>query len=213
MIIYSIIMKSNTKNKIIEATFALSLKYGFDNVSVKQIQEESGVATGSIYYYFKKKDEILEYMLNKYLMYQFYEAKRQIKGFNGSFLEKLNFIFLYEGAESSSAKDDDFPYPLVRPKVNYKDYFILLTSIYHKHPEIGTAHEIHDELYKFYHELVQEAVENKEIRDDISIEKIAIFLQTSLKGYIGLLVFQPHISSENLIEYNIELIWEAIKKS
>jgi AcrR family transcriptional regulator len=204
-------MKSNSKHKIIDATFALSLKYGFDNVSIKQIQKESGVATGSIYYYFKNKDEILEYMINKYLMEQFYVTKREIKKFNSSFLEKINFIFRYEGAELST-KEDDSQYLLTRPKVNYKDYFMLLTSIYPKHPEISTANDIHDELYKFYYELVQEAVENNEIRDDISVKKIAVFLQTSLKGFIGLLVFQPHLSPEELIECNIELIWEAIKK-
>ncbi|MDR2967509.1 MAG: TetR/AcrR family transcriptional regulator [Methanobacteriaceae archaeon] len=204
-------MKSNNKHKIIDATFALSLKYGFDNVSIKQIQEESGVATGSIYYYFKNKDELLEYMINKYLMDQFYETKNEIKEFKGPFLEKMNFIFRYEGAELST-KEDDFPYILTRPKVKYKDYFMLLTSIYHKHPEISTAHEIHDELYKFFYELVQEAVENNEIRDDMSVRKIVIFIQTSLKGFIGLLVFQPHIAVDELVESNIELIWEAIKK-
>ena len=31
-----------------------------DNVSMKQIQEESGLASGSMYYHFKKKDEILK---------------------------------------------------------------------------------------------------------------------------------------------------------
>jgi len=204
-------MRSNSKYEIIDATFTLALKYGFDNVSIKQIQEESGVATGSIYYYFKNKEEILEYMINKYLMDQFYETKKEIRKFEGSFLEKMNFIFRYEGAELST-KEEDFPYILTIPKVKYKDYFVLLTSIYHKHPKISTAHEIHDELYKFFYELVQEAVENNEIRDDIDIRNIVIFIQTSIKGFIGLLVFQPHIPVEELVESNIKLMWEAIKK-
>ena len=99
-------MKSNSKFKISDATFKLSLQYGFDNISIKQIQEESGVATGSIYYYFKNKDEILEYMVNKYLMDQFYKTKKQITEFNGSFFEKMNLIFRYEGSELFTIEDD-----------------------------------------------------------------------------------------------------------
>ena len=204
-------MKSNNKFKIIDATFKLSLQYGFDNISIKQIQEESGVATGSIYYYFKNKDEILEYMINKYLMDQFHETKKQITEFNGSFLEKMNLILRHEGSELSTMEEDSL-HVLTRPKISYKDYFILLTSIYHRHPDVSTAHEIHEEIYKLFYELVQEGVENEEIRDDISIKKIAIFLQTSFKGYIGLLVFQPYLPLEESVKYNLELIWEAIKK-
>jgi len=204
-------MKSNNKHKIIDAAFNLSLKHGFDNVSIRQIHEETGLASGSIYYHFKNKDEILEYTVNKYLLDHFYEFKKQIKEFDGTLIEKINFIFRYEGGEFST-NDEEFPYALNRPKVRYKDYFILLTSIYHKHPEITTAHDIHEELYKFYYELVEEAIEKKEIREDIDIEKIAMFLQTTLKGYIGLLVFQPDLSTEKLIEYNTELIWEAVRK-
>ena len=211
MIIYVLNMKSNNKFKIVDATFKLSLQHGFDNISIKQIQEKSGVATGSIYNHFKNKDGILEYMINKYFMDQFYETTKEIKKFNGSFLEKMNFIFRYEGSELSTIEDDP-PDVLTIPKISYKDYFLLLTSIYHKHPEVMTANEIHEEIYKLFYELVQEAVENKEIRDDIGIKKIAIFLQTSLKGYVGLLIFQPNLPLEKSVEYNMELIWEAIKK-
>ncbi|WP_225370126.1 TetR/AcrR family transcriptional regulator [Methanobrevibacter arboriphilus] len=53
------------KDKIAQAAFLLSLKYGFDNVSIKQIQEEANVTTGAIYYHFKDKNDILDYILKK----------------------------------------------------------------------------------------------------------------------------------------------------
>ncbi|RBQ22635.1 hypothetical protein ALNOE001_16930 [Candidatus Methanobinarius endosymbioticus] len=51
----------NNKQKIVDAAFDLSVKYGFDNVSMKQIQEAADIGAGSIYYHFKNKNEILEY--------------------------------------------------------------------------------------------------------------------------------------------------------
>jgi len=205
-------LKSNNKHKIVETTFFLSLQYGFDNVSIKQIQKESGLSTGSIYYYFKNKDEILEYIVNKYLMDIYDEFKKEVREFHGSFLERITFIFRYED-KTFSAKEDIFSHDSSKPRIGYRDYFILLTNIYSKHPEISSAsHEIHDEIYNFCYELVEDGVKNKEIRDDISIEKIALFVHTVLKGYIGLLVFQTDFTFEQLVEYNLELIWEAVKK-
>ena len=204
-------MKSNNKQLIMDATFTLSLKHGFDNVSIKQIQEEAGVSPGTIYYYFKSKDEILEYMLNKYIMDSFHQFKEKVKEFDGSFNERLNFIFRYESGNLVT-KEEGFPYGLARPKITYKDYFILITSIHHRYREFSTGHKLHNEIFNFCHELVEEAVEKNEIRDDIDIKKIAVFIHTTLKGYIGLLVYQPEVTIDELVEYNMELIWEAIKK-
>jgi len=204
-------MKSNNKHKIIDTTFALALEYGFDNVSIRQIQEETGLAAGSIYYHFKNKDEILDYMLNKYIMDSFYEFKKEVKNLDAPFFEKLGFIFNFEGG-TFSTQEEDFPYEFTRPKISYKDYFILITNIYHRYPEFSAGHVLHEEIHNFCYELVKKAIENKEIRDDIDAKKIAVFIHTTLKGYIGLLVYQPKITVEELVNYNLELIWEAIKK-
>ncbi|WP_225369752.1 TetR/AcrR family transcriptional regulator [Methanobrevibacter arboriphilus] len=65
----------NTKDKIVESTFLLSMEYGYDNVSIKQIKEKSGIAASSIYHHYKNKDAILFYMIQKY----FVEKNHRIK--------------------------------------------------------------------------------------------------------------------------------------
>jgi AcrR family transcriptional regulator len=201
----------DNRNKIALVTFALSLQNGFDNVSIKQIQEKSGFAAGSIYYHFKNKDEILLYMVHMYLMDNFHEFKEKVKNFDGSFIEKITFIFNYK--TNSFIKEEDDLYTSTNYKFNYKEYFTLLTTIFHQHPE--TRHlfyELHDELYDFYHGLVQDAIKNKEIRDDIDVEMLVMFVQTILKGYIDMWVYKPNFSFEKLVDANIKLLWEAIKK-
>ncbi|MCL2116222.1 MAG: TetR/AcrR family transcriptional regulator [Methanobrevibacter sp.] len=198
------------KNKIALIAFELSMQDGFDNVSVKEISEKSGVAVGSIYYHFKDKDEILLYMVHMYLMDNFQEFKEAVKKFNGSFIEKIEFIFNYK--TNSFIKEEDILYTASEHEFDYKKYFTLLTSIFHQNPE--TRHlfyQLHEELYSFYYDLVKDAIEKKEIRDDIDIESLVMFIQSNLKGYIDLWVYQPDISFKKLVDSNLKMIWEAIK--
>jgi AcrR family transcriptional regulator len=50
---------SQTKNKIIEAAKELIKDKGLSNVSVDDITKQAGVAKGSFYVYFKKKEDIV----------------------------------------------------------------------------------------------------------------------------------------------------------
>lgn len=201
----------NNKQRIIDSAFELSLKKGFDNVSMKQIQEKSGLSSGSLYYHFKNKNEILEYIVNKYLINSFDDLKEEVKNLDCSFMEKIRFILEYK-VVSFGKKESQFLDSLVRPEFNQKDFFILLASIYHHHPEIRVIfNELHDEVYDFFNELIQIAIDNKEIREDIDIETFTIFIQTTLKGYVDMWIFNSSVSLEKIIDSNVEMIQEAIK--
>lgn len=201
----------DTRNKIAIAALTLSLKDSFDNVSIKQIKEESGVTTGAIYYHFKDKNEILVYMVHMYIMDNFNEFKEAVGNFDGSFIEKIEFILNYK--TNSFINEEEDLYVSSGRQFNYKEYFTLITSIFHQHPEVRHLfYELHDELYDFYCELVQDAIENGEIRDDVDIEMLVMFIQTICKGYIDLWVYQPNFSFEKLVNSNLKLMWDAIKK-
>ncbi len=47
------------RNKIIDATVALIKKEGVDSITVRRVCDVAGIATGTFYYYFKNKDELL----------------------------------------------------------------------------------------------------------------------------------------------------------
>lgn len=48
-----------TKKKIVEAARKAILEKGFEGVSVNDIAKEAGVATGSFYTYFKRKEDVI----------------------------------------------------------------------------------------------------------------------------------------------------------
>lgn len=201
----------NNKNKIAEVAFLLSLREGFDNISIKQIQEESGLSPGTIYYHFKNKSEILFYMINRYLLEGFFfDFKEAMRNFNGSFIEKIEFIFNYKiydfvKVEENSSQEG---YELDSGK-----YFSLFAAIYHQNPEIRPIFtELQDGLYDFFAELLREAIKNGEIREDIDVKLLTIFIKTCLQGYIFEWLYQPKLSLEEIVDANVKMIWEAVKK-
>jgi AcrR family transcriptional regulator len=50
----------DTREKVIEAATGLVIKIGHENVSMKDLVEESGVSNGSIFHHFGSKDGVLE---------------------------------------------------------------------------------------------------------------------------------------------------------
>jgi len=54
------------KDKILEASLELFTKKGFSATTTKEIALKSGVAEGLIFYYFKDKNELLNYLIHEF---------------------------------------------------------------------------------------------------------------------------------------------------
>jgi AcrR family transcriptional regulator len=164
-----VLIKKKKKDKIAEATFLLTLKKGFGNVSIKEIQEASGLSRGSIYHHFNNKEEIFSYMVNVYLSDNFYEFKKSIKKSSDSFIKRIeNCFHLFHDLNE---KEFNFPHNFMF-SYNYKEYFQIFFSTVYKPTKCKIIlHKLYEESFKFYRELVEEAVENKEINDEIRINK------------------------------------------
>lgn len=56
----------DTKERIIQASLELFLEQGFHATSMRDIAEKIDVAPGGLYNHFKEKDEIYQFIINKY---------------------------------------------------------------------------------------------------------------------------------------------------
>jgi len=199
----------NTKKKIIaEATFLLTLKNGFGNVSIKEIQEASGLSRGSIYHYFNDKEEIFMYMVDIYLSDNFFEYKKAIKKSSDSFIKRIENVFhsVLILDEKEFIFPDSFKY-----KYDNKKYFqIFYSSVYKPTKCKLILHKLYEESFNFYRELVEEAVENKEINDDTDVDALAMSIHTILKGCLHLWVFYPDLPSKKYINANLKTFMHLI---
>lgn len=100
-------MKKDTRQTIIEKAFELFYEKGYEDTTIADIIERSGVARGSFYYHFKGKDELLDsiYVLldEKYL-----EIEETFSPEMSSF-DKL----VYMNAEIHTYIEHNIPYNLV----------------------------------------------------------------------------------------------------
>ena len=58
----------NTKDLIVEKTLKLILEKGSVDISISEIRNCTGLTTGGIYYHFPDKSDLLEAILQKYMV-------------------------------------------------------------------------------------------------------------------------------------------------
>jgi AcrR family transcriptional regulator len=204
-------MGKRKKKIIAEATFLLALKKGLGNISIKEIQEISGLTAGSIYHNFKNKDEILHYIANVYIMDNFYQYKQVIKSSSDSFIKRIENIFY--SPRDLNEQEYNIPNNNITAEINHKEYFRLFFRSVHQPPKYKLLfHKLHEESFNFYRELVQEAIENKEIKNDIGREALTMFIHTVFTGYLYLGVFYLDLPTEKYMDANLKTIDEMIKK-
>ena len=56
-------MVMDTKDKILEVSSRLFYEQGYSNTSLRQIADACGIQLGNLYYYFKKKNELIAYFI------------------------------------------------------------------------------------------------------------------------------------------------------
>jgi len=202
--------KKSNKDSIIDTAFVLSLKKGFDNVSIKLIQDETGLAAGSIYYHFKDKNDILRSILMKHLFVNFLNFKKQVESFEGTVIERLRFAFLFKAHSFVCIEGS----PVYEGELfSYKEFFTFLVSIIHAHPEARPLfYQLYDGLFVFLKEVFQEAMDNDEIRDDLDVESVVIYFQTLFEGYINLWIVKPNYPFEKIMDINLQYFYNSIKK-
>lgn len=82
--------KKNTKfEKILDAAIKTFSKYGYYKSTVSQIAREAGVADGTIYLYFKNKDDILKSLFEYKTKEVFKKFKHEVEK-GGNALDKLS---------------------------------------------------------------------------------------------------------------------------
>ena len=200
----------NNKDKIIETAFSLSLKQGFDNVSIKQIQKEASVSAGSIYYHFEDKNDILASMIERFINKQIERYGENIRKYDGNFYEKLNFIFYHHvGGEIN---DENFAIELSdNNRIDPTEYDLFTLGVYHQHPEFRPLfEEFNRDLIKIYEEFIEEFKEKNEISNDIDTKDTAIYILTVLAGFAKLWVALPDFPFEKFVDINVKMICDTL---
>ncbi len=139
--------KKNDKYKqILEAAIRVLARHGYQYATISQIAREAGVADGTIYLYFKNKDDLLDHFFS-YKTHQIFSRFKEEVDRAEDPLEKLNQLVYCHLSEFEQNKDMAIVYEVEtrrrlhlsdeRVKEMSKMYFDLVSEIVHQGQEEG----------------------------------------------------------------------------
>ena len=198
----------NTKELILEKTLELMIKKQNSLISVREISDATGIATGGIYHYFSNKkqiyDEITERYFINYLKFDM-DKLRQIKG---NAKEKIHDVM----AEIFKQKQAGIKIEIIEDEIDYRIILMILTpNGFSYENSVELCQGILKELEDLFTEIVEEGQKNSEIRQDLSTEDI---VESLTLMYIGIQYIWEIYWIDDMIqafEENFDLQWEKIK--
>ncbi|AEM77592.1 TetR/AcrR family transcriptional regulator [Thermoanaerobacter wiegelii] len=151
---------NKTKEKIFKAAIKTFSKSGFYKTTMEEIAENAGVAKGTLYYHFKSKDDILDFLIDEGIKILKQEAIEEIGKLNNA-VEKLRKIIFVQ---------TNFLY-------RNHDFIIVLLSQIWGHGEV--PRKFREKLYTYLElieNIIREGKEQKLIADcDEKIVAAAFF--------------------------------------
>jgi len=187
------------KELIREAAVKVIAREGFYNTKMQTIAEEAGVAIGTLYLYFKNKEDILDYIFkvefNKRL--KFIDS---MKDNNMTHLKRIDCFLMFHVRELKN--NPDIAKVLIQEAVD--------PSLQHK---LEWVNKIYNGLHGILSQMLENAKENGEIRDiDTGIISTVIF--SSLRSIVYKMLKEGREDEyDNAISQIITLVINGIKNN
>lgn len=156
-----------TKQVLFDTAVALFNEKGYDNVTVEEITNRSGVAKGSFYTYFHSKSDVV------------IEEFRNIDDYYKRYERNLN---RYKKAHKRLVAFTRAQLRYVRDEVGIR----LLKLLYTNNINVSDAQSILIDTSRFLHEIVGRIIsygqETGEFRNDVSTDELALYVNRSMRS-------------------------------
>ncbi len=205
-------MGEGLRKRIIESSIEIFAKKGFHQTKVDEIANNLNIAKGTVYLYFKSKEDLLhaaiEYTFNE--MLEFYKPNYDL-----TFEENLRNILLNNYQHL---------------KTNKELYSLFFTQMYNLRKDIKTYEEkmkflvdMHRKIFDMIKELLLIAKREGIINDEDDVSNLALLLNYLIEGtmrtlgiyVLGLSYFEKNIklfsgTPEDFIDYTVKFIKRAL---
>lgn len=146
--------KQKNKAAILEAAILLFGERGYENTTISALAETAGIGKGTIYSYFKSKNEILLAFCEEELACMHQEIQQTVPA-EASLEEKLLMIFMCEFRYVT--KNKSFGRTLIRE------------MIFPKQLTLEKSKELEEQFLQLFASVFKEAQEKGELRRDIEL--------------------------------------------
>ncbi len=168
-------LKQERRKQILDAAETVFTKHGMDRARMDDIVHESGLSKGSLYWYFKSKDAIIQALLDRVFIDEMLEAEALIYA-QGSSSERLR-IFIANVVQEYKRFEKMLPlaYEFVALAARSKVIRQVIVGYFERYTAILA-------------EIVRQGVENGEFRpcdpEDIALSVIALYEGMAMLWFI-----------------------------
>ena len=198
----------DTKELILEKTLKLMIEKQNSIVSIREIRDATGIATGGIYYYFSSKKQICDEITERYLMNYAKFDMDKLTQIKGNAKEKIHDVM----AEIFKQKQTGITIKTIEYEIDYRNILNVLTpNVFSYENSMEFYQGVLRKLKDFFAEIVEEGQKNSEIRQDLSTEDI---VESLIIMYLGIQYKWEVYLIDDMIsafEDNFDLEWEKIK--
>jgi AcrR family transcriptional regulator len=142
--------KEFTKERIIKAAAKAFFEEGLDKTSMDEIAEAAGVSKGSLYNYFKNKDDLLTESISYVAKERIKSLKQLVKSIDSPLMKLITVL----RANDAMAKRD--------PELFLMNYSLILST--HENIRKKVASEFFRSYIALVEKILKEAMRKKEIR-------------------------------------------------
>ena len=198
----------NTRELILENTLKLMIEKQNSIVSIREISEATGIATGGIYHYFSSKKQIYDEITERYAINYVKFDMDKLTQIKGNAKEKIHDAMV----EIFKQKQSGIKIETIEDEIDYRIILLVLSpNIFSYDNSTEFYQSVLKELKDFFAEIVEEGQKNNEIRQDLSPEDIT---ESLIIMYAGIQYIWEMYLIDDMIqafEDNFDLEWKKIK--
>jgi len=181
-------------DKIYKAALELFTTKGFHGTPTSEIAKTAGVANGTLFHYFKTKEDLINSL---YLKVKNELVEESINGIDKIDSIKLKVEFLWSKS---------IQWAMTHPQ----KLFFIQQYMYSPYITTNTLEEV-DKIKEVYIKLIQEGIKTGEIKD-VSVDLIYILMTQHLFGMIQYLIMNPEkYHNSEFMNMSFNLIYDILK--
>lgn len=186
------------KNQIIEAATTVFTRHGFDKARMDDIVEESGLSKGTLYWYFKSKDEIIIAILDRIFGWEFAHAREML-----------------EHEDSAIKKLELFTQTIIEDFIKMKPIVPIFFDFWALSVRRKSVNRAMNQYYQSYLEIIkpiiQLGIEQGEFRP-VNVEEAAITISAAFEGiFLYWAYFPEMIDFEKQLTSSLNLLVEGLQ--
>ncbi|PLS17265.1 TetR/AcrR family transcriptional regulator [Bacillus sp. M6-12] len=184
--------REKKKEEILNSALVCFANKGFENSTIDDIVAHSGISKGSIYIYFKSKEDIYVEMISRQTKQSFEKITSEVAQLKSSF-EKVNYLFQLYLAPNFPAGDEEVRKMLV-------SFEFKLYSSRHKHINDLLTKRRHEYFISLVAGILKDGQQSGEVSSHIKPEIYADLFWTMIDGLLMQSVYKDYPQQEILLQ-------------